>query len=385
MANTAHEIINEFEASFYRQPRVFFSPGRINLIGEHIDYNDGFVMPAAIDKGIWFAIAKNNKDEINIYSADMDESLKIKLNAIKKNEGWKNYLLGVINELQTRNFNVEGFDCVFGGNIPVGAGLSSSAAVECGLGMALNELFDLKISRVDIALIGQKAEHTFVGVQCGIMDQFANMMSKKDKVLLLDCNSLDYEKLPLQLNNYEIVLINSKVHHSLASGEYNVRRQQSEEGIKILKQNFIAAKTFRDVKPDNVFSIKNKFPEKVFQRSLFVTQEIERTKKAAALLKQNDLKAFGALMFQTHEGLSKLYEVSCVELDFLVEEAKKYSEIIGARMMGGGFGGCTINIIEKKNADAIIEKISIAYKEKYKIVAEIYRVEICDGTHEINL
>jgi galactokinase len=218
MTTSAQQILQEFNSHFHTKPKLFFAPGRINLIGEHVDYNDGFVMPAAIDKGVWFAIAENNTDTINIFSVDMKDRLKIKLDEVKKMVGWKNYLLGVIDVLQKRNFTIKGFDCVFGGNIPVGAGLSSSAAVECGLGKALSDLFELNINSIDIALIGQKAEHTLVGVQCGIMDQFANMMSEKDKVLLLDCSNLEYETLPLVLNEYEIVLINSKVHHSLASG-----------------------------------------------------------------------------------------------------------------------------------------------------------------------
>ncbi len=407
MADPVEEIVREFQSRFHTTPRVFFSPGRINLIGEHVDYNDGFVMPAAIDKGIWFAVAKNDTDTMNVFSADMKDRLKVKLDDIQRMEDWKNYLLGVVDVMQKRGFELKGFDCVFGGNIPVGAGLSSSAAVECGLGKALNELFELHISRVDIALIGQKAEHTMVGVQCGIMDQFANMMGEKDKVLLLDCNSLEYEALPLELNEYEIVLINSKVHHSLATGEYNVRRKESEEGLRILKEHYPAVKTFRDVKPGDVVAIKKSFEGKVFDRCLFVTQEIERTKKAGALLKvvgeeneqrrrvvgeehqqrrsENNLKAFGALMFEAHEGLSKLYEVSCAELDFLAEEAKKHTSIIGARMMGGGFGGCTINIIEKKDADAVIKQILSAYKNEWEIDAEFYRVGISDGTHEIAL
>ena len=371
--------------AFTQNQNCFFSPGRINLIGEHIDYNDGFVMPAAIDKGIWFAVAENGTDDINIFSADMEEWLKTDVNKINKSDGWKNYLLGVIDVLQKKNFKIKGFNCVFGGNIPVGAGLSSSAAVECGLGMALSDLFQLNIDRVDIALIGQKAEHTFVGVQCGIMDQFANMMGENEKVLLLDCNSLKYEALDLRLKNYELVLINSKVHHSLASGEYNVRRQQSEDGLKILKDIFPNAKSFRDIKPSDVVLNEDKFSEKVFDRCLFVTQEIERTQNAAQLLKLNDLKTFGSLMFQAHEGLSKLYEVSCEELDFLVDEAKKFSSIIGSRMMGGGFGGCTINLMEKENADVTIEKITSAYKDHFDIEAEVYRVKLSDGTHEISL
>ncbi|HEY6978848.1 MAG TPA: galactokinase [Chitinophagaceae bacterium] len=383
MSTSSKEILKKFQDIFQQKPQLFYSPGRINLIGEHVDYNHGFVMPAAIDKGIWYAIAKNNTENINVYSADMNECLNISLHEIHKIRGWKNYILGVVDQLQKRKYSFSGFNAVFGGNLSVGAGMSSSAALECGLAFALNTIFNLHVTRVDIALICQKAEHTFPGVQCGIMDQFANMMGVKEHVLLLDCDSLEYETLPFNMKDYSIVLINSKVHHELAGGEYNKRRKQCEEGLQLLKQNHPSVQTFRDVKPEQVEVQKDILGEEVYMRCLYVTQEIQRTKEGAKHLQSNDMESFGKLMFKTHEGLRTLYNVSCTELDFLVDEAKQYPQIIGARLMGGGFGGCTINIIRKNNVDSIAKAIIKNYKKKFDIDAEYYVVSLSDGTHEI--
>jgi len=384
MVTSAGEIAALFKTKFTAQPCLFFSPGRINLIGEHVDYNDGFVMPGAIDKGIFFAVAANNTNNIRAYSADMDEYLEIALADIHIMTGWKNYILGVVDQLLKRNYSIGGFDVAFGGFLPVGAGLSSSAAVECGLAFALNDIFILGINRIDIALICQKAEHTYPGVQCGIMDQFASVMGKKNHVLLLDCNTLEYETLPFDTDDYGIVLINSNVHHELDGGEYNTRRQESEKGLQLLKQNYPAARTFRDITPQQVTDIKADFDsEDVYKRSLFVTEEIARTKKGAQLLKEDNIEAFGKLMFATHEGLSKLYAVSVEELDYLVELAKAHPEIVGSRMMGGGFGGCTINIIKKESIPAVTVNIALGYKEKYGIDAAIYEMNLSDGTYKI--
>src|SRR6266498_618243 len=385
MSKSSKDILKKFQDIFHEIPQLFYSPGRINLIGEHIDYNHGFVMPAAIDKGIWYAITLNNTEEINVVSADMDECLKISLNDIHKIKGWKNYILGVVDQLKKRGYRVSGFNAVFGGNLPVGAGMSSSAAVECGLAFGLNTIFNLQINRVDTALICQKAEHTFPGVQCGIMDQFANMMGVKEHVLLLNCDSLEYETLPFNMKDYSIVLINSKVHHELAGGEYNKRRKQCEKGLQLLKEKYPSVQNFRGIKPEQVEEQKNILGEEVFMRCLYVTQEIQRTQEGAKLLQSNDMESFGKLMFQTHEGLRKLYDVSCAELDFLVDEAKRYPQIIGARLMGGGFGGCTINIIRKDDIDNITDAIIENYKKKFNINAECYIMSLSDGTHEINL
>lgn len=379
-----------FSENFSTSPRLFYSPGRINFIGEHIDYNDGFVMPAAIDKGVWYALATNNTDTINFISVDFNEKLSVKISDIKKMDSWKNYVLSVVNEFQSpfspwgegKGLRA-GFDCVFGGNIADGAGISSSAAVEGGIAFGLNELFNFGLDRKELALLCQRAEHNFPGVMCGIMDQYANMFGKKDHVILLDCKNIEHQYFPLRLEEYEIVLINTKVHHSLASSEYNARRKECEEGLQILKQE-INVTSFRDIKnADALLPFKNKMKGKVYDRCKYVVEEILRTQTAAQLLEQNNLIEFGKLMFQTHEGLSKLYEVSCKELDFLVEKAKENKNVIGSRMMGGGFGGCTINIVKNETVKEFISEATQSYKMKFNIDAEVIEVEIGDGTNEI--
>jgi len=236
MNETALKVKNTFGKKFKETPVLFYSPGRINLIGEHVDYNDGFVMPAAIDKGVYFAIALNNSEKINFYSIDFDESISINISEVKKSDGWKNYVLGVVNEIQKLNLPIEGFDCVFGGDIPIGGGMSSSAALEGGVSYGLNELSNFKMNRKELALLGQRAEHDFPNVKCGIMDQYANMLGKKKMVILLDCKKVTHEYVPLRLEGFQIVLINTKVHHSLASSAYNQRRNECEKGLKILQK-----------------------------------------------------------------------------------------------------------------------------------------------------
>lgn len=381
--NDATSVRKIFTEKFNREPHLFYSPGRINLIGEHVDYNDGFVMPAAIDKGIFFAIALNDSGKINCYSADFDESISIALPEVKKMESWKNYVLGVVDELQKLKLPVKGFDCVFGGNIPIGGGMSSSAALEGGISFGLNTLGDFGLSRKDLALLGQRAEHGFPDVKCGIMDQYANMMGRKNTVMLLDTRNITNEYIPLELDGYEIVLINTKVHHSLASSEYNHRRNECEKGLEILKRD-LKIQSFRDIKnPDDIKPFKEQMGEKVYNRCLYVIEEILRTKKAAELLKQNQLAAFGKLMFETHEGLKNLYQVSCIELDFLVDKAKENPDVIGSRLMGGGFGGCTINIVKASGSNSFLKNATKAYKERFDLDAETYHVKIVDGVCEI--
>ncbi len=394
--NTIASKVNDiFKENFSSTPHLYYSPGRINFIGEHIDYNDGFVMPAAIDKGVYYAIALNNTDEINFHSVDFDEKLTVNIRDIKKMTGWKNYVLSVVNEFLIKGLELPfstrgeglglrgGFDCVFGGDIANGAGISSSAAVEGGLAFGINELFKFGFNRKELALLCQRAEHNFPGVMCGIMDQYANMFGKKDHVILLDCRSIEHQYFPLKLEGYEIVLINTKVHHSLASSEYNVRRKQCEEGLEKLKKEK-GINSFRDIKiPEELLPFKDKMADKVYDRCKYVVEEIIRTQQAAKLLQQNNLIEFGKLMFETHDGLSKLYEVSCKELDFLVEMAKENKNVIGARMMGGGFGGCTINIIKKESVKDFLSETTIAYQKKFQIDPEIIEVGIENGTREI--
>ena len=381
--HTPQQAREQYQQHFGEEARIFFSPGRINLLGEHVDYNGGFVLPAAINKGIWFAIAANHTNSANFVAADIDESFSVELDAIKKLDGWKNYVLGVLHILQQKKYVIGGFNCLFGGNVPQGTGLSSSAALEAGLVYALDKLFNLGLNTQQMALIAQEAEHSFPGTKCGIMDMFASLHGKEGHCMLLDCNSLHYEYLPIVETEYELVLINSKVHHSLNDGQYNKRRQEAMEGLSFfqtLNKNVIS---FRAVNPDVVNQFRENLSPEVYNRCLYITQEIERTKKAAEYLKSNDLIEFGKLMYQTHKGLSELYEVSCGELDYLVTEAKLQYDVIGSRMMGGGFGGCTINLIAKNNRDNVVSSIVSSYQRVYDIQPEVYLVETSNGTHEM--
>jgi galactokinase len=351
-------------------------------MGEHVDYNDGFVMPAAINHGIWFAIAKNDTPRARFFAADLDDYLLVDINDIQPQEGWKNYVLGVIHVLQENNLPVQGFDCAFGGNLPIGSGLSSSAAVECGLIFALNEIFQLGQDRKTLALMAQRAEHTFAGVKCGIMDQYASLMGKAGNVLLLDCKTIEHQYLPFELQDHVLVLLNSKVQHALAGGEYNVRRMQCTEGLDLIKQHEPSVKTFRDVSRNMLSKYELQMDPTVYKRCRYVVNEIDRTLQAADLLLQNNIEAFGKRMYETHQGLSKGFGVSCDELDFLVSEAAAL-QVTGARLMGGGFGGCTINIIRKEDRHQSISKIVSAYDEKFGTQPGIIEIDIANGTHEI--
>lgn len=383
MNTQADRVREKFRALFGSEPGVWFSPGRINLIGEHVDYNDGYVMPAAINKGVWFAIARNDSDTIRFHAADLDESFSIPVQQLQRQEGWKNYVLGVLHELRLLQKNITGFDCVFGGDIPRGSGMSSSAAVEGGLAYALNELFGFGMSRTELALLCQRAEHNYPGVKCGIMDMYASLHGKKDHVLLLDCQRISHEYFPLKLDGYSIVLLNSKVHHSLASGEYNIRRHNCEEGLALLKEQ-LPVHSFRDITSvERIEPFRERMRPEVYSCCRYVIEEIRRTRQAAACLQQNSLVGLGQLMFETHEGLSGLYKVGCAETDFLVEQAKNNTSVIGARQMGGGFGGCTINLVKTEAVDDFMEQCRLAYQNRFSIALEGYVMETADGTGKI--
>ncbi len=383
--NNTSTLTQAFREKFNTAARLFFSPGRINLIGEHIDYNDGFVLPAAINKGIWFAIAPNQTNTANFFAIDENDSFSVELNAIKNQEGWKSYVLGVLHILHRDGFDVYGFDCAFTGNVPQGAGLSSSAALEAGLIYALNELFGLKLTTIQMALLAQQAEHAYPGTKCGIMDMFASLHGRKNHCILLDCNSLHYEYSPLLFDDYEWVLINSKVKHSLNDGAYNKRREEASEALSFFKTVNHRIDSFRHIKSSIVEQFKYGLMPEIYDRALFITQEIERVQLAAKFLHDTNLIEFGKLMYKTHQGLSELYKVSCVELDHLVTQGKKHRSVVGSRMMGGGFGGCTINLIEKKNRESVVDSIVTSYQDTFKIKPEVYLVETCDGTHELHV
>jgi galactokinase len=295
-----------------------------------------------------------------------------------------NYLLGVTYHIQQRGKKIGGVDLLIDGDIPVGAGMSSSAALCSAYGFALNELFQLGLSRMDLAFIGQKTEHTFVGLQCGIMDQFASLHGKKGHVMKLDCRSLEYEYIPFDFPDYKIVLVNSMVSHSLASSEYNVRRQQCEEGIAILKKHYPDITSLRDVEPAQLLQHKDELPSIVFDRCSYVVYEKARLLAGCEALKNNDLTAFGKLMIATHEGLSQKYSVSCTELDFLAEAAQHITGVAGSRMMGGGFGGCTINIVQADAVENFTKKIQAAFTGLFKQTPEVYVTQIEDGAKIIS-
>lgn len=371
-----------FEKSFGHSPeKKVLSPGRINIIGEHIDYNDGFVLPAAIDKVICFAFSKNNTNTSKIIAIDLNEEFEIDLTqeVILSDVVWTNYIRGVIKQLQDNGHSFEGFNCVFSSNIPVGSGLSSSAALECGMIFGIKSLFDLKIDKVDIALLGQKAEH-WVGINCGIMDQFSSVHGLENKVIKLDCNTLDFEYHNADFKDYSLILFDSNVKHSLFTSEYNTRRIECEEGLSIIKNHFPEIKSFRDASEEQVLSLQDKMSEKVFSRVHFVVKEINRVIKACEALDQGNIELLGQLLFETHYGLSKEYEVSCAELDMLVDTAKADDTIIGSRVMGGGFGGCTINLVKKGHENEVKSKFSKLYLDTFGIELKFYDVKISNGT-----
>jgi len=379
-------LTTKFGELFHSQPTLYHAPGRINLIGEHTDYNDGFVLPAAIDKAIYFAIGKNDKKKLRLYSIDYSESFEIALDDLHKSDThWANYLIGVTAQFQKRGLQPRGIDCVFGGDIPLGAGLSSSAALECGFAICLNDQNNFRIDRSELILMAQKAEHEFAGVMCGIMDQFASTFGKDGHVMKLDCRSLDYEYYPLTNDEVDIILCDTKVKHTLASSEYNIRRGECEAGVKILQQKYPQVKALRDATPEMLEEVSDQMEDTIYQRCHYVIHEVVRVENACQALLQNDFVTFGKLMYATHNGLSREYRVSCEELDFLVDIARKDPNVLGARMMGGGFGGCTINLIKKGGAEKFIETVLKEYPKQTNHETEIYRVKISDGAGQINL
>lgn len=378
---TSQDVIEKFRELYNEEPLTVRAPGRINLIGEHTDYNDGFVMPAAIDKDITFAIAPSPTSESVIYSLTYNEFFPVDIRNPQRTAapGWANYLLGVMRQFVDKGYSLKPFRCVFGGNIPTGAGLSSSAALECGFAVTLNELNQFKVPRETMVHMAQWSEHNFVGVKCGIMDQFASMMGEDGKVIVLDCRSLEYHYSPLSLQEYSIVLCNTGVKHSLVDSEYNTRRNECEQGVAILKKHYPAVKSLRDVSVEMVTRHRSEFPGKVYDRCFYVTGEIKRVQEASADLQRGDLEAFGKKMFETHTGLSRLYEVSCAELDFLAGHAANFEGVLGARMMGGGFGGCTINIVRKQNIESFISSAREAYRKAFNLELITYIVHVKSG------
>ncbi len=374
------EKINElFLQRFGDHGTMYASAGRINLIGEHTDYNGGFVFPGAIDKVIMAEIKPNGTDKVRVFSIDIDQYCEFGLKEEDApKESWARYIFGVCREIQKRGGIVKGFDAVFAGNVPLGAGLSSSAALESCFAFALNDLFnDNSIDKFELAKIGQSTEHNYCGVNCGIMDQFASVFGRKGNLMRLDCRSLEYEYFPFNPEDYRLVLVDSRVKHELKDSPYNKRRESCERVAKHL-----GLETLRDATMEDLNSIKSDISAEDYMRAKFVIGEKDRVLAVCDALVAGDYETVGKKMYETHEGLSKDYEVSCVELDFLNDEAKKLG-VTGSRIMGGGFGGCTINLVKNDLHDKFVEEITERFEDKYGHAPMIYDVVISDGARKL--
>lgn len=377
------KVRKKFESVFNHAPEVLVrAPGRINLIGEHTDYNNGFVLPAAVSQSIYFAIGKaQHADECNLISIDFDQRYRFKLTEMVPLEAdsWQNYILGVAAEILKTGRRIEGFNMVFSGNVPRGSGMSSSAALECGTCYALSELFDLKISKVEMVKLSQMAEHNYAGVKCGIMDQFASMMGKSSSALMLDCRSLDYSYFPVGLGDNELILLNSNVTHSLASSEYNIRRAQCEEAIAALNDISASINSLRDVSIEMLLKAKPNMNEVVYRRAKYVIEENERVTVFARAISSGNLRKAGEILTIAHNAMRYDYEITCPEIDFITNYVTNHKEVLGARMMGGGFGGCVLVLVKKGVANDLNIELNNSYEEEYKREVTLIEVDISDG------
>ena len=373
------KVSEAFASHFGGEGSLYASAGRINLIGEHTDYNGGFVFPGAIDKAIMADIRPNGTDKVNLYSIDLDESASFGLNeADAPSQQWARYVFGVCRETIKRGGSVKGFDAVFAGNVPLGAGLSSSAALESCFAFALNDLFNGNtIDKFELAKIGQSTEHNYCGVNCGIMDQFASVFGKKDCLIRLDCRSLEFEYFPFKLDGYRLVLVDSVVKHELVDSPYNKRRQSCENVARRL-----GIDTLRDADMEMLDAVKADISAEDYMRAKCVIEEKERVLDVCEALNRGDIETVGKLMYATHHGLSKDYEVSCEELDYLNDIAKECG-VTGSRIMGGGFGGCTINLVADGIYDNFIATVTEKFNARYGHQPKIYDVVISDGARRV--
>ena len=365
---------------------IYFSPGRINLIGEHTDYNGGFVFPGAVDKGIMAEVRPNGTNTVMCYSIDLKDRVEFKVDDPEGPRAtWARFIYGMLQEFKALGVDVKGFNIAFAGDVPLGAGMSSSAAMESCFGCALNDLFaDNKISKWDIVLAGQATEHKYIGVNCGIMDQFASVFGQKGKLMRLDCRSREFEYFPFNPEGYKLVLVNSKVKHELVGSPYNDRRRSCENVVAAMAKHFPDRKfeTLRDANWDDLEAVKDVVSAEDYKRAHFVLGEKERVLAVCDALVAGDYETVGQKMYETHYGLSKEYEVSCEELDFLNDVAKE-NGVTGSRIMGGGFGGCTINLVKDNVYDKFIADVTEKFNAKYGHAPEVYPVVISDGSHKV--
>ena len=381
---TKEQVLKIYQEKFGNNtPEVYASPGRVNLIGEHTDYNGSFVFPGAIDKGMIAAIRLNGSDKVRAYAIDLNESSEFGLNEEDlPKEGWAKYIFGVCREIIKRGGNVAGFNTVFAGDVPLGAGMSSSAALESTYAYALNDMLGLGIDTFELARIGQSTEHNYVGVKCGIMDQFASLFGKKGHLIRLDTKTMEYQYFPFDPDGYKLVLLDTVVKHELASSAYNKRRESCEHAAATIAKRHPEVQFLRDATMDMLKEIKDEISEEDYMRAEYVIEETQRVRDVSDALERGDYETVGEKMYETHHGMSKLYEVSCEELDFLNDVAKEHG-VTGSRVMGGGFGGCTINLVKDELYDSFITDAKLKFKERYGHEPKVYDVVISDGARKL--
>lgn len=378
------QLTKTFQSYFTTTPLVAFAPGRINLIGEHTDYQEGFVFPAAVQQGIWVGIQRNGLSVCRLYSMDFAQEFSFELDFISpKNGHWATYVMGMCALMKQSGYEVAGFDMVIGGTIPVGSGLSSSAALSVAIGTAISSLFDFQIPKKNIVLYAQKSEHLYAGVKCGIMDPYASAFGAEGKALLLDCRTNTHQEIPVNLGDFSLILVNSKVKHSLADSAYNKRREACEESVRILQSEFPEILTLRDLTISDLEKVEKILPSALFPKAKHVISECERVHEAAAALRSGDLVSFGKLLNASHQSLSQDFEVSCPELDFLAEKAQSLEYVLGSRMMGGGFGGCTLNLVKTSELEAFQSALKTPYQQAFQNSPEFILVEIGEGARVV--
>lgn len=385
--NSVNRLFYKFEELWNeKSPRFFRAPGRVNLIGEHTDYNEGFVLPIALNYAVTVAASRRDDEKIKVFSVGYDELEEFDFSekALRKSGEWINYVEGVARVLRDKGYQIGGANLLIDSDVPVGAGLSSSAAIEIGVGMALLCLNEHEVDRLQLALAGQIAEHEYVGTKSGIMDQFVAAFGRDKCALLIDCRALESKAIPLKTGDAEIVVCNSGVKHSLSSSEYNTRRAECEEGVKILQKYLPEISALRDVTLNDFEKLKSNLPETIERRCRHVITENARTLEAAAAFENGNIELAGKLMSESHASLRDDYEVSCAELDMLVSLAEKFNGVYGTRMTGGGFGGCTINLVSREKKEEFVAYISKEYEKQTKRCAEIFYVEPSDGAAEIH-
>ena len=376
--NLQKQVEQAFAERYGEGAVCYASPGRINLIGEHTDYNGGFVLPGAVDKGIVAAIRPNGTQQVRAFALDLHEEASFGLTeADKPAASWAHYLFGVCREVQKRGGRIEGFDAVFAGDVPLGAGMSSSAALESTFDFALNDLFHCGLDRFELARIGRDTEHNYCGIKCGIMDQFASVFGRQGCLMRLDCRSMEYVYVPFDPQGYRVVLLDSRVKHQLVGSPYNDRRQSCERAAAALGRELLRGATMQELD-----AVRDRLSDEDYRRARYVIGEEQRVLAFCEALEQGDYEAAGAQMYATHRGLSQDYEVSCEELDFLVETAEACG-VTGSRIMGGGFGGCTINLVRTERYDAFIGTACRRFRERYGHEPMVYDVVISDGARKL--